>query len=379
MPFPLNSLNCAVLSDKVPYFILDLLQQVPFVYVKGLGRFEAIFHPAMVDAAQTQIKPPYIEPDFSLNGESSDEILAAFIHYVSGADKSTAEEAIQDFVKKIHIKTEDGKTYLVEQFGTFSVSPAGNLRFTPDWDAFNLSFSGLEVLDLTIQVPKSKLTPISKPVTEFIPSVTEAPKVTEPVNVQVQPEEEKIAVPAVNETDIELPTPEHEARKQVEIDEHTSRLWWMILSSALILIAVLCAYLAWDIISNRHKLNDLKQIYPDSTAGTSLEDRPYTPDTTSIKVENIPIEDTVVKEDSNVETTVQDVITNPCFVVVGAFSDAANVSKMVSRLESMGYVAEQIKGGSLTRVAIKTSCDEPNLQKVLNDARSSINPEAWIY
>ena len=51
---------------------------------------------------------------------------------------------------------------------------------------------------------------------------------------------------------------------------------------------------------------------------------------------------------------------------------------MVARLESMGYVPEEIKGGSLTRVAIKTSCEQGNLQKVLNEARSSINPEAWI-
>ena len=39
----------------------------------------------------------------------------------------------------------------------------------------------------------------------------------------------------------------------------------------------------------------------------------------------------------------------------------------------------EIKGGALTKVAIKTSCDQDNLQKVLSDARSSINPEAWIY
>jgi cell division septation protein DedD len=69
----------------------------------------------------------------------------------------------------------------------------------------------------------------------------------------------------------------------------------------------------------------------------------------------------------------------PCFVVVGAFSNASNVERMVERIEAMGYTASQIKGGGLTRVAIQTSCDPSQLQTVLNTARSSINPEAWIY
>jgi hypothetical protein len=66
-------------------------------------------------------------------------------------------------------------------------------------------------------------------------------------------------------------------------------------------------------------------------------------------------------------------------VVVGAFSDPSNVNKMVDRLTGLRYAPEQIKGGSLIRVAIRTSCDQDSLQKMLNEARTSINPEAWIY
>lgn len=361
-----------MLSDKVPYFIIDLLQQVPFVYVQGLGRFEAIFHPALVDLPNSQIKPPYIEPDFSLNGESNDEILAAFMHYVSGIAKPTAEDAIREFVERIKSSTEDGKTYPVEKFGTFSISSAGNLRFTPDWDAFNLSFSGLEVLDVKPQIHAPK------PVSAFIPVPAPMPFVSEVVETTVLPVAEIKMEPDVIKEELPEIDVEKAVRNQVEIDEHTSRLWWMILSIALVLIAVLCAYLAWDIISNRNKLNEFKQIYPDSTAGISFDDRPYTPDSMPIPVENIPIEEPKVKEDSNASQKVQEEIVNPCFVVVGAFSDSGNVAKMVARLESMGYVPEEIKGGSLTRVAIKTSCEQGNLQKVLNEARSSINPEAWI-
>ena len=363
-----------MLSEKVPYFIVDLLQQVPFVYVQGLGRFEAIFHPATVDLPQDRIKPPYIEPDFSIDGESSDEILAAYMHYVSGISKPAAEESIREFVEKIRANTEEGKTYPIEKFGTFSTSGAGNLRFTPDWDAFNLSFSGLETLNISPQIHQHK------PIPEFKPILPQRPIEPEPISLPIQPN----VVEIKNEPEVvleEVPTIDKEkgTHGHVAIDEHTSRLWWMILTSALILIAVLCAYLAWDIISNRNRLNDLKQIYPDSSAISSSEDSLNIQDTTPLDVQNIPIEEPVVNEDSNTTDVTKNEITNPCFVVVGAFSDPENVAKMVSRLESGGYAVEKINGGALTKVAIKTSCDPTELQKVLNDARSSINPEAWIY
>jgi len=51
----------------------------------------------------------------------------------------------------------------------------------------------------------------------------------------------------------------------------------------------------------------------------------------------------------------------------------------MERVEGLGYKAAKIEGGALTRVAISTTCDKSNLQKILNEARSAINPESWIY
>ena len=69
----------------------------------------------------------------------------------------------------------------------------------------------------------------------------------------------------------------------------------------------------------------------------------------------------------------------PCFIVVGAFSEQGNVTRMIERVNALGYTSEQITGGALTKVAIRTDCDPTNLNTVLNDARAKINPEAWIY
>jgi hypothetical protein len=165
---------------------------------------------------------------------------------------------------------------------------------------------------------------------------------------------------------------------QNDIEQSTSRLWWIILTSAIVLIAIMCAYLAWDIISNRKRLEELKALSP---AITGLQDTLTITDTAAIPVQDTPV--TSVSAPEVEPTTPTPSETKPtgsgCYVVVGAFSEQENVTKMVDLLVSLNYVAEQIKGGSLTRVAIRTDCDPANLQKVLNDARSSINPEAWIY
>ena len=87
---------------KVPYYILDLLQQVPSVFVPGLGRFDAIFHPSVIDTHQSQIKPPSMGATFTIDGADDDEILPAYIHYVAGIEKSEARNQIQSFVRHLN-------------------------------------------------------------------------------------------------------------------------------------------------------------------------------------------------------------------------------------------------------------------------------------
>ena len=365
-----------MLSNKVPYFILDLLQQAPSVFVEGLGRFEVIFHPAVIDLPEARIKPPYVEPDFKYDLDNPSEILAKYIAYAAGTQLGIANGAIVAFVRRVFEQTENGMMYPIEKFGTFSRSAAGNIRFTPDWDAFNLSFSGLEVLDISPARETSNGSEVYFPPPP--PPTVEKwmePEVKETVATDDYSIESKPTEP-IEETPRD--PVEEVISQQNQIDQSTSRLWWIILTSAIVLIAVMCGYLAWDIISNRQKLEELKALSPDTTR---LQDTLTVVDTTTVPVQETPV--TPVPEPVIEPTTPTPTDTKPsgsnCYVVVGAFTDQSNVTKMVDKLVSLGYTAEQIQGGSLTRVAIRTDCDPANLQKMLNDARTSINPEAWIY
>ena len=354
-------------SDKVPYFILDLLQQVPSVYVQGLGRFDAIFHPAVVDLQQSQIKPPHLEPGFSAGDHDERDILPTYIYYVTGIDQEKALEHIRQFVSTVHHHVNSTGSYSIEKFGTFSKSAADILHFTPDWDAFNLSFTGLATLDLhpVSTVLPEKKEPIPQPVVvvpkEIVPVVDDTPSDTNWV------------------TDQEVQSPEREEETVVatgKISDSTSRLWWVILATALFLITILCAYLAWDIFSNRDQVNQIIAITNDTLANSNPDI--IIVDTIAVIREELPADTPSTPEPEPI-VEVPEPIEDPCFIVVGAFTQSDNVARMEQRLASMGYVSELIKGGSLTRVAIRTSCDETTVQKTLNDARSNINPEAWIY
>lgn len=361
-------------SEKVPYFILDLLQQVPSVYVQGLGRFDAIFHPAIIDLHQSQIKPPFIQPGFIAQSESEGDLLPAYIHYVSGIDINEAKEAITSFVLEIFRRIEAGEAYNIEKFGTFSKSVSEILHFTPDWDAFNLSFSGLEIIDLH---PEKEL----KPPEKYIgPQITLPDAIQPSVEIPGNGANDDRLVPnpeivePVSDTQVEtIPSDRH------GISESTSRLAWIILTSSLMLISILCAFLAWDIIRDRIKINQLAQLSSDTLVITNEFDIPVIMDTLNNELVSVPLITTTEETDTVKAPVVNEETEPPCFVVVGAFAHADNVNRMVQRLEGLGYKSEQIKGGTLTRVAIRTSCDKAILQKTLSEARSGINPESWIY
>jgi len=358
-----------VLSDQVPYFILDLLQQTPMVYVKGLGRFEAIFHPAVVDMPGSRIKPPYIQTAFIEQELEEDTLLTTYIHYVNGANREEIDRAIAAFVEQVKERTAKDEHFVLERFGSFSKTSVGGLRFTPDWDAFNLSFSGLEVIDL-------------RPTHETAEQKQEMPEPYVPAYVPVVPLVEETQ--PVKEEQVQVKgTPEFVPvlqRDNAAIDETTSRLWWTILASALVLITVLCVYLAWDILSSRKKFSDNIVLSPDTISKVIVTPNPPVRDTPAVE------ETPVIKKDTEKVTTpaVTPRINKApddsfCYVIVGAFKDASNIAKMEERVSSMGYEIEKIAGGALTRVAIKTSCDRQVLQQTLNDARAKLNPEAWIY
>jgi hypothetical protein len=356
-------------SEKVPFYILDLLQQVPSVQVEGLGQFDAIFHPAIIDLHRAEVKPPFIQPEFIARHDSAGDLLPAYMSYVSGIDMEDAKENIRLFSRKVLDHLNAGDPYRIEKFGIFYKTDPDVIHFTPDWDAFNLSFSGLKIIELHPgEVTKAPI------------SIREKP---EPLEQKINHPDQEQLVETENLQGVQIKEEIEEVKDEEmnitsELPESTSRLAWSILASALLLITILCVYLAWDIISDRRRINQLTQLQPDTLIITNEFDIPFVMDTVDNEEDSVPKTTTIPQPDT-IQPPVTQEEQNPCFVVVGAFTNADNIARMEQRLADLGYKSKQIKGGALTRVAISTSCDKANLEDVLNKARSTINSEAWIY
>ena len=346
---------------KVPYYILDLIQQVPHVDVPGLGRFEAVLHAAVIDEAAGEAHPPRMEATFHTDGLGDRDLLSAYIAFASGITEGEAHEAILTFADEVARHTLDGATYEIIRFGKFYRNAADKIRFTPDWEAFNLSFNGLQPVPLPEAVP---VMTTSAPVPETEPR---------PVTTDERSEPQPVALAAATISQPAGPV----AGDDDETPDASVRMWWGILMAAIFLIAVLCAYLAWDIISHRDALLNATSLLTPVTEIPSTDAQAIDStgnglqDTVTLEVTDIPVAAPVPAPPTDEE--------NACYVVVGAFADTLNVERMESRLLEMGYAFERLPGRSIIRVAIRSSCDPVALQNVLDDARARISDQAWIY
>ena len=369
-PHPLKWLNCTVLSDRIPYYILDLLQLTPSVQVEGLGRFEAIFHSAKTDDRQSTMMPPHVEGAFSPDDTAPGELLESFIHYTSGNLPESPKKAIADFVKSVRKGTDEGEAFVIDTFGTFVKSSSGHLRFTPDWDAFNIAFKGLESVALKTDQSES---PVVVPLTPPEPYV---PKPIEFIDETTEGDAADEAAAAASLAAVEQSKVEFEKNLD-RADPSNSRTWWLLLMTAIVLIAILCVYLTWDIMHNRSRLNELRQAYADTTEIAPPANVP--PETSEEDPVQVPEENQVNDTKEPEAPVLSTDNASKCYIIVGAFGDPANVSKMVARLEHMQYTVKQIEGRTLTKVGVETVCDQAELQRTLNALRSSVNPESWIY
>ena len=67
-----------------------------------------------------------------------------------------------------------------------------------------------------------------------------------------------------------------------------------------------------------------------------------------------------------------------CVIIVGAFSQPGNVTKMINRIQGSSYESVVIPGPELTKVGLRILCDE-NQQNTLDWAKREFDQSAWIY
>ena len=66
-------------------------------------------------------------------------------------------------------------------------------------------------------------------------------------------------------------------------------------------------------------------------------------------------------------------------LIVGAFSDKANATRLVARLRKAGYPAKMVQSSvGLNKVALRTFANEDSARKAKTELRADF-PAVWIY
>lgn len=361
----------------MPYFILDLIQQVPIVEVPNLGRFEAVLDPAVIDIHRAQAYPPQLRTRFHPGEIEDAQLLAAYMQYASGMELTDARQAIDDFVIQVHQKSKDLGTYSISGFGTFTYSGDDALRFTPDWDAFNVSFNGLKSFHIPVTVEEE--------VTEQEVTFAESPQENYSGLSDTRPSddsESNVPVPPYDVTEPQTTTsPPHDLHETVENenDSVSVNLWWGILISALLLISFLCAYLAYDIITNRDRV---PSFLDEPVVNTEIDTQTNhnSEDAEIIKADTGTSDPNHNNTDEETQQLSQPIFDSSlCYIIVGAFSDIDNIIRMEESLAKAGMKSVRLPGANFTRIGIPTSCDPAEKMQTLEKAKSEITPQAWIY
>jgi cell division septation protein DedD len=74
----------------------------------------------------------------------------------------------------------------------------------------------------------------------------------------------------------------------------------------------------------------------------------------------------------------QEVLTDDCIIIVGAFSKADNVQQMKEKLSLEGYNVYLASSPPLTRVGVYAPCPADEILKELRIIRRKVEPAAWI-
>jgi len=146
--------------------IKDLLFSHDCVIIPNFGGFLLNYKSATIHPVTHSFQPPAKVLAFNSNLKVNDGLLA---NYVSRKSRITYFEALQqinDWVKEIRTKLDNGESITIPEAGTFNYDKEKNLQFSPDTsvnyyaDAFGLgSFSSPAIIR---QQPQKVAFPVSK-------------------------------------------------------------------------------------------------------------------------------------------------------------------------------------------------------------------------
>ena len=308
--------------------LIELLQKHECVVVPAFGGFIAKQKSAFVDFESGLIHPPFREIGFNIQLRSNDGLLVNQFATEYQLEYTASLDAVGQQVATWNEALRQGKQVSIPKIGNFKKDLEGNIQFEQD-RSFNLLMSayGLELVG-------------------FIP--------TKPLVI--------------------------EGAKEVK---NNRQLWKY---AAVAAIAIPIAFYSIWIPVKTPALESGMFSYQDFNPFKTQNENSYTETQIDLpRIEHISIETTyrdayelhVNPKVAPNDPTITLIEPHVMYCIAGCFSSEENASRLVQKLEGLGFNCSVLHEGSLYKVSLGHGFSEESVDSILNKAKS-LNIQTWI-
>jgi len=308
--------------------LIELLRKHECVVVPAFGGFIAKQKSAFVDFESGLIHPPFREIGFNIQLQSNDGLLVNQFAAEYQLDYSASLDTVAQQVTTWNEVLRQGKQLSIPKIGNFKKDLEGNIQFEQD-RSFNLLMSayGLELVG-------------------FIP--------TKPLVIA--------------------------GEKEVK----NNRQLWKYAAAAVIAIP-LAFYSIWIPVKTP-ALESGMFSYQDFNPFKTQNENTYTETQIDLpRIEHVSIETTyrdayelhVNPKVAPNEPTITLIEPHVMYCIAGCFSSEENASRLVQKLEGLGFNCSILHEGSLYKVSLGQGFSEESVDSILNKAKS-LNIQTWI-
>jgi len=308
--------------------LIELLRKHECVLVPAFGGFIAKQKSAFVDFESGLIHPPFREIGFNIQLQSNDGLLVNQFAAEYQLDYTASLDTVAQRVTTWNEVLRQGKQLSIPKIGNFKKDLEGNIQFEQD-RSFNLLMSayGLELVG-------------------FIP--------TKPLVI--------------------------EGEKEVK----NNRQLWKYAAAAAIAIPI-AFYSIWIPVKTP-ALESGMFSYQDFNPFKTQNENTYTETQIDLpRIEHVSIETTyrdayklhVNPKVAPDEPTITLIEPHVMYCIAGCFSSEENASRLLQKLEGLGFNCSILHEGSLYKVSLGQGFSEESVDSILNKAKS-LNIQTWI-
>ncbi len=311
------------MKTEITKHLFDILKDKGEVFVKGLGVFTLVKLPATYGEGRKSLLPPSVEIKFQKTEEGDESILIEKLVNHEGFSHGEASSAVFSYARNTQISLDNNKEAKIGLIGTL-YKKSEKWIFEQDKNTVNGFYLGLPELILPVFDRNANKT------------IAES-------NVQ----KEQIAT----------------SNTKINNDSQDSSSLSSILKKV-IPILLLCL-LIYGFISLVRSCNAM--LSSDAEYQKQLVDpKPIIEEDT---VEIVPVEQ-IISADT--------LYTEPCIIILGAYSNIENASELIEKIESNNLTLYSEKYGPYNRVGFTFECSEQDdLKRYLRDIRVRFNKNAW--